>query len=194
MARTKPTATNANAMPHKGHATAPKATSSRPSADQNPAKKSGKKGTQQQSLPSTSVKSGRVVKKGQAKPISKSNGRAPKKPARVHSDNWDFDPDQEYRIRGIIAERKKEYKIRWAGKDSAGGDFVDTWVPRSFANNLAKLDWALRKEQNRSVRSTTPTTRRRRRGDVESGRRRRRRRRRKAPRLVLRRQRQRSKV
>lgn len=138
MARTKPTATNANPMPRKGHATTPSA----------PVKKSGKQGTQQKPKPSNPVAAGRV-KKGQAKPISKSNGRVPKKPARVHPDNWDFDPDQEYRIRGIIAERKGEYKIKWAGKDSAGEDFVDTWVPRSFANNLAKLDWALRKEQNR---------------------------------------------
>jgi hypothetical protein len=148
MARTKPTAINANPVPRKGHATAPKPATSRPAPDRNQVKKPGKQGTQQQPIPSNPVTAGRV-KKGQAKPISKANGRVPKKPARVHRDNWDFDPDQEYKIRGIMAERKGEYKIKWAGKDSAGDDFVDTWVPRSFANNLAKLDWALRKEQNR---------------------------------------------
>ena len=26
---------------------------------------------------------------------------------------------------------------------------MNTWVPRSFANKLSKLDWALREEQNR---------------------------------------------
>ena len=148
MARAKSTATNANAMLRKQNAAPPKASSIRPANGQPPVKNSGKKGTQQQSIPSNSVAGGRV-KKGQAKTISKANGRAPKKPTSVHPDNWDFDPNQEYRIIGIMAERKKEFKIKWAGKDSAGGNFVDTWVPKSFANKLAKLDWALRTEQNK---------------------------------------------
>ena len=148
MARAKSTATNANAMHRKQNAAPPKATNIRHPNGQPPVKNSGKKGTQQQSIPSNSVAGGRV-KKGQAKTISKANGRAPKKPTSVHPDNWDFDPNQEYRIIGIMAERKKEFKIKWAGKDSAGNDFVNTWVPRSFANKLAKLDWDLRKEKNK---------------------------------------------
>jgi hypothetical protein len=148
MARAKPTATNANAMFRKQNAAPPKATNIRHPNGQTPVKNSDKKGTQQQSIPPNSVAAGRV-KKGQAKTITKANGRVPKKSSRVHPDNWDFDPNQEYRIIGIMAERKKEFKIKWAGKDSAGNDFVNTWVPRSFANKLAKLDWALRTEQNK---------------------------------------------
>lgn len=107
-----------------------------------------KKSTQQQSIPFNSVAGGRV-KKGQAKTISKANEQTSRKPSSVHPDNWDFVSDQEYRIIGIMAEKKKEFKVKWAGKDSAGNDFVNTWVPRSFANKLAKLDCALREEQNR---------------------------------------------
>lgn len=148
MARTKSTATNANPMPRKGHATTPKATSSRPAPAPNTTKKSSKQGTQQPPIASTAVTAGRV-KKGQAKTISKTTGRVPKKPVSVHPDNFNFEPNQEYRIRGIMAETKAKFKIRWAGKDSAGGNFRDTWVPRSFAKELARLDWALRKAKNK---------------------------------------------
>jgi hypothetical protein len=148
MARSKPTATNANAMSRKQNAAPPKASSIRPANGQPPVKNSGKKGTQQQSITPNSVAGGRV-KKGQAKTTSKPKNQTSKKPSVVHPDNWDFDPAQEYRIIGIMAERKGEFKIKWAGKDSAGNDFVNTWVPRSFANKLAKLDWALRTEQKK---------------------------------------------
>lgn len=46
-------------------------------------------------------------------------------------------------------ENDKEYLIRWAGKYSDGGDFVDTWVPKANANARAKRDWASRKKDNR---------------------------------------------
>ena len=147
MARIKGTAINANPMPRKGLATTPKAPGSRPTPAHKPVKKPGKQATQQQPLASNQVASGRV-KKGQAKPISKGSAKAPKKPAR-HPDNDDFDPDQEYKIKGIIDEKGGKYLIRWAGKDSDGGDFLDSWIPKSFANKLARLDWALRVEQNR---------------------------------------------
>ncbi|GAB7335575.1 hypothetical protein MBLNU13_g07910t1 [Cladosporium sp. NU13] len=147
MARTKATAANANPMPRKGQETTPKPTDSRPAPAQNQVKKPGKQCTQPQPLASNSVASGRV-KKGQTKPISKRNAKAPKKPSR-HPDNDNFDPNQEYKTKGIIDEKGGKYLIRWAGKDSDGGDFVDSWVPKSFANKLARLDWALRVEQNR---------------------------------------------
>lgn len=148
MARTKPTAINANPMPRKGQATTPKPTDSRPAPAPNPSKKPGKQSTQQPPPASNPVASGRV-KKGQARPIRKGNAKPPKKKPIRHPDNDNFDPNKEHKIKGIIKENKKQYKIRWAGKDSAGGDFVDTWVPKSFANKLARLDWALRVEQNR---------------------------------------------
>ena len=145
MARTKPTAINVNPMPRKGQATTPKPTDSRPAPAPNPSKKPGKQSTQQPPPASNPVASGRV-KKGQARPIRKGNAKPPKKKPIRHPDNDNFDPNKEHKIKGIIKENKKQYKIRWAGKDSAGGDFVDTWVPKSFANKLARLDWALRVE------------------------------------------------
>lgn len=139
---------NPNPMPRKGHATTPKVPSSRPAPAPNPVKKPVKKGTQQPPVASNAVTAGRV-KKGQATTIPKTTGQAPKKPASVHPDNYDFDPRQEYKIQGIMDENDKKYLIRWAGKDSAGGDFVDTWVPKANANEHAKRDWASRVKDNR---------------------------------------------
>lgn len=148
MARTKGPVTNPNPMLRKGGAATPKTTSSRPAPAPNTVKKPGKKGTQQQPVPSDSVATGRV-KKGQATTVRKSTERAAPKPASVHPDNYDFDPRQEYKIQGIMDENDKKYLIRWAGKDSAGGDFVDTSVPKANANQHATRDWASRIKDNR---------------------------------------------
>lgn len=90
-----------------------------------------------------------ATKQGQRKRKRRGHGWAPKKRNPGHPDNYNFDPDREYKIRGIMNENDKKYKIKWARTDGAGGDFLDSWVPKEYANKHAKKDWASRKKQGR---------------------------------------------
>lgn len=48
-----------------------------------------------------------------------------------------------------MEESEKHYKIRWAGKDPDGNEWIDTWVPKCYAVALAKNDWEKRKGEGR---------------------------------------------
>lgn len=63
-----------------------------------------------------------------------------------HPDNYNFDRRRFYKIQGIMADKGRRYLIRWAGNDSQGGPFLDTWVPKSYANRSAVDDWKARRE------------------------------------------------
>jgi hypothetical protein len=92
-------------------------------------------------------------KKGQGRRKRAGHGWTRKKkyqphtgPSGMHSDNYTFYRDRYYKIQGIMAETKAKHHIRWAGKDSAGGNYVDTWVPKGHANKRAVADWRKRVE------------------------------------------------
>jgi hypothetical protein len=78
----------------------------------------------------------------------KKSHRPPKPPA--HPDNYNFDRRRYYKIHGIIAETKGRYKIEWARLDSQGGQFIDTWVPKRYANQPAVADWEERQRERRT--------------------------------------------
>ena len=44
-----------------------------------------------------------------------------------------------------MAETQWRYKIKWARVDSQGDNFIDTWVPKRYANEPAVADWEERK-------------------------------------------------
>ena len=100
----------------------------------------------QSSLPSKPATSARP-KKGQAKRKKGGHGWAKKKSHKppAHPDNYNFDPRRYYKIQGIMAETQWRYKIKWARVDSQGDDFIDTWVPKRYANEPAVADWEDRK-------------------------------------------------
>lgn len=77
----------------------------------------------------------------------KKTHKPPKPPA--HPDNYNFNPRRYYKIHGIMAETKTRYKIKWARHDSKGGQFIDTWVPKRYANEPAVADWEERNLENR---------------------------------------------
>lgn len=76
-----------------------------------------------------------------------------------HPDNYRFDPLRRYKIRGIFAEKKGMYHIRWARTDPKGVRFQDSWVPKKefarkgkkYANDAAVRDWERRKAQGRQL-------------------------------------------
>jgi hypothetical protein len=51
-----------------------------------------------------------------------------------------------------MAETGRRYKIKWARLDSAGGQFLDTWVPKRYANEPAVADWEARLSKRRPDR------------------------------------------
>lgn len=76
--------------------------------------------------------------------------RAPRATRRTgHIGNYNFLEDHPYDIRGIMAESKNHYKIRWAGEDPDGNKWIDTWVPKDHADEGAKEDWEFRKSWGR---------------------------------------------
>ena len=70
----------------------------------------------------------------------------------AHPDNYNFDRRRYYKIQGIMAETGRRYKIKWARLDSAGGQFLDTWVPKRYANEPAVADWEERIRKRRPDR------------------------------------------
>lgn len=48
-----------------------------------------------------------------------------------------------------MEESERHYKIRWAGKDPDGNDWIDTWIPKYLAHAGARRDWQKRKGEGR---------------------------------------------
>jgi hypothetical protein len=112
---------------------------------------SGIQAAQQTQPPSAKPSSTVGRKKGQGRRKKTGHGWTRKKkyqphkgPPGQHYDNYTFHRRRYYKIRGIMAETKTKYRIRWAGKDSTGGDYVDTWVPKHHANKRVVTDWRTR--------------------------------------------------
>jgi hypothetical protein len=121
--------------------------------NEQPSAGSGVQAAQQTQPPPAKQSSTVGRKKGQGKGKRTGHGWTRKKryqphtgPPGMHSDNYTFYRDRYYKIQGIMAETKAKYHIRWAGKDSAGGNYVDTWVPKGHANKRAVTDWRKRVE------------------------------------------------
>lgn len=116
---------------------------------------------------------------GLTAPVSSTRGRAaaPKRKRRGHGwtkkksykeppphpENYRFNPYRRYKIRGIQSETATHYTINWAGRDSSGGRFLNSDVPKAamklkgyakkkkFANTRAVADWVRRKRQGRQA-------------------------------------------
>jgi hypothetical protein len=121
----------------------------------------------QQTQPPPAKRSSSVgLKKGQRKRKRAGHGWTKKKSHKEpppHSENYRFDPRRRYKIRGIMEEKDGRYLVKWAGTDSKGGEFLDSWVPmkemsmagyaqkKEFANKRAVTDWQRRKRQGRQT-------------------------------------------
>ena len=61
------------------------------------------------------------------------------------------DGEQEYKIRAIIDQDRKRYRIEWEDDEITGEQFPTTWEPKENANRLAVDDW----EETKRKRSTS---------------------------------------
>lgn len=60
----------------------------------------------------------------------------------------EIDSQREYKVRGILQEKKKTYLIDWEDDEVTGESYPPTWEPKANANQLAIDEWESRKKQD----------------------------------------------
>lgn len=74
-------------------------------------------------------------------------------PAHAHGE---IDPGKEYKIKSILDENKKEYKIDWEDDEVTGEHYEPTWEPKANANKQAVADW--QRQRAEKLRRPSPST------------------------------------
>jgi hypothetical protein len=64
----------------------------------------------------------------------------------------DVDPEKEYKLRSIIAERPGQYLIDWEDDEETGEPYEPSWEPKANANRQAVADWKRRKAERRAAK------------------------------------------